>query len=54
MDKPDDVVIAADDRGQSAAIVADASLGVPQRRLGVKGISLLVSYEAVSIKSAAA
>ena len=33
----------ADDRGQWAVIAADASVGVPQRRLGITGISYLVS-----------
>ena len=34
----------ADDRGQWAVIEADASVRVPQRRLGIMGISQLVRY----------
>ena len=31
-----------DDRGQWAVVTADASIGVPQRRLGVKDLRVLV------------
>ena len=42
----------AEDRRRWAAITAEASVGVPQRRLGVTGFDWLIDWSNLSIKTA--